>query len=162
MRLYTSRLLNNNQQAQLMQLWNKEYPEQLAYHELSEFRSYLDGLANVMHFLLIDNHELIKAWAFTFTREAERWFAIILDSSVQYQGYGTSLLNTLKTKEQILCGWVTDHNRYVKKDQTNYRSPLDFYLKNNFTICDQVRLETDKLSAAKIQWKSINVQSQET
>jgi hypothetical protein len=160
MRLYTSRLLNNNQQAQLMQLWNKEYPEQLAYCELSEFRSYLTGLANVMHFLLTDNDELIKAWAFTFTREAERWFAIILDNTVQGQGHGTSLLDILKTKEQILCGWVTDHNQYKKKDQTNYRSPLDFYLKNNFTICDQVRLKTDKLSAVKIQWKSISAQSQ--
>jgi GNAT superfamily N-acetyltransferase len=144
--------LDNNQLKQLLQLWNKEYPEQLVYQELSEFRSYLAGLTNVMHFLLADDHGLIKAWAFTFTREAERWFAIIVDSSVQYQGYGTSLLNTLKTKEQILYGWVTDHNRYVKKDQTNYRSPLDFYLKNNFTICDHIRLETDKLSAVKIQW----------
>lgn len=160
MLLYTSRFLNDSQQAQLMQLWNKEYPEQLAYHELSEFRSYLTGLVNVTHFLLTDNDERIKAWAFTFTREAERWFAIILDSSVQYQGYGTSLLNTLKTKEQILCGWVTDHDRYVKKDQTNYHSPLEFYVKNDFTICNQVRLETDKLSAVKIQWKSINAQSQ--
>jgi hypothetical protein len=162
MKLRTFRLLNDNQQAQLMQLWNKEYPEQLAYHELSEFRSYLTGLVNVTHFLLTDNDDLIKAWAFTFTREAEKWFAIILDSSVQYQRYGTSLLNILKAKEQILNGWVTDHNRYVKKDQTNYRSPLDFYLKNNFTICDQIRLETNKLSAVKIQWKNINAQSQET
>lgn len=162
MKLHTSRLLNDGQQAQLMQLWNKEYPEQLAYHELSEFRSYLTGLVNVTHFLFTGKDELIKAWAFTFTREAERWFAIILDNSVQSQGYGTSLLNALKTKEQILCGWVTDHNRYVKKDQTNYRSPLEFYVKNDFTICDQVRLETNKLSAVKIQWKNINAQSQET
>lgn len=152
--------LNSEQLKQIMMLWNKEYPEQLAYQELSEFRSYLTGLVNTTHYLLTDDHELIKAWAFTFTREAERWFAIILDSDVQYQGYGTDLLNTLKAKEQMLCGWVTDHNRYLKKDQANYRSPLEFYLKNDFTICNDVRLETDKLSAVKIQWKNINAQLQ--
>jgi hypothetical protein len=144
--------LNNEQLKQIMTLWNKEYPEQLAYQELSEFRSYLAGLVNTTHYLLTDDHELIKAWAFTFTREAERWFAIILDSDVQYQGHGTGLLNTLKSKEETLCGWVTDHNRYVKRDQTIYRSPLDFYLKNNFTIYNEIRLETNKLSAVKIQW----------
>lgn len=144
--------LNNEQLKQIMMLWNKEYPGQLAYQELSEFRSYLDGLVNTTHYLLTDDHGLIKAWAFTFTREAERWFAILLDSSIQYQGYGTGLLNTLKTKEEKLYGWVTDHNRYLKKDQTSYRSPVDFYLKNDFTICDHIRLETDNLSAVKIQW----------
>lgn len=160
MNLSTTTSLDNSQLQQLLQLWNKEYPEQLTYHELTEFRSYLAGLVHTTHFLLTDSHGLIKAWAFTFTREAERWFAIILDSSVQYQGYGTSLLNTLKTKEEKLHGWVTDHNRYLKRDQTNYRSPIDFYLKNDFTICGQVRLETDKLSAVKIKWKSISAQSQ--
>jgi GNAT superfamily N-acetyltransferase len=159
MNLSTTTNLDNSQLKQLLQLWNKEYPEQLAYSELSEFRSYLAGLANTTHFLLTDDHGLIKAWAFTFTREAERWFAIILDSSVQNQGYGTGLLNTLKVKEQILCGWVTDHNQYKKKDQSTYRSPLAFYLKNGFTTCDPVRLETDKLSAVKIQWKNATAQS---
>jgi GNAT superfamily N-acetyltransferase len=152
MKPFITKELNNEQLKQIMILWNKEYPEQLAYQELSEFRSYLAGLVNTTHYLLADDHGLIKAWAFTFTRQAGRWFAIILDDSVQYQGYGTTLLNTLKTKEEKLYGWVTDHNRYLKKDQTNYRSPLDFYLKNDFTICDHVRLETDNLSAVKIQW----------
>jgi hypothetical protein len=151
MKTLITKELNNEQLKQIMTLWNKEYPEQLAYQELSEFRSYLNGLVNATHYLMTEDHGLIKAWAFTFTREAERWFAILLDSSIQYQGYGTSLINTLKTTEQILCGWVTDHNRYLKKDQTKYRSPIDFYLKNDFTICDQ-RLETDNLSAVKIQW----------
>lgn len=160
MNLLTIPHLNNDQFKQLLQLWNKEYPEQLAYNELSEFRAYVEGLVNATHFLLTDECELIKAWAFTFTREGERWFAIILDNSVQYQGYGTDLLNTLKEQEQALCGWVTDHNQYKKKDQAAYSSPLAFYLKNKFTVCDEVRLETDRLSAVKIQWSRINAQSQ--
>ena len=156
MKLYTSLLLDNNQQEQLMQLWNKEYPEQLAYHSLSEFRAYLTGLTNTKHYLLIDSTGAIKGWAFTFIREADRWFALILDSTIQYQGHGTRLLNRLKQDEKVLNGWATDHDGYTRRDKSTYKSPAAFYLKNGFTMCEDIRLETEKMSALKIQWKSIN------
>ncbi len=153
MKPLTTTHLSTVQVQQLLLLWNKEYPEQLAYNDIAGFRSYLSGLTDPAHFLLFDEDSYIRAWAFTFTREAERWFAIILDESVQGKGVGTQLLSALKQNETCLNGWATDHDRYFKKDQTPYRSPIDFYLKNGFKLCDDVRLETEKLSAVKITWK---------
>lgn len=156
MNIYTPLLLDNNQQDQLMQLWNKEYPEQLAFNSLSEFRSYLKGLTNIKHYLLMDNPGTIKGWAFTFVREADRWFALILDSTIQYQGHGTRLLNRLKQDEKVLNGWATDHDRYTKRDKGTYKSPIVFYLKNGFMMCEDIRLETEKISAVKIRWDNTN------
>jgi GNAT superfamily N-acetyltransferase len=147
----TTNDLNNAYLQQLLLLWNKEYPEQLAYTDVSEFRSYLATLVNQQHVLVLDADDTISGWAFIFTREGERWFAVILDESVQGQGIGTALMNILKQNELCLNGWVTDHDRYLKKDQKPYRPPIDFYLKNGFTVSD-TRLETDKLSAVKITW----------
>jgi GNAT superfamily N-acetyltransferase len=152
MNLTTATALTNGQLSQLLELWNSEYPEQLGYADLNEFRSYVSALVNPVHFILADDDSRIKAWAFKFTRDGERWFAIILDGSIQRQGVGGKMLQGLTEAERSLNGWVTDHNRYIKKDKSTYPSPMDFYLKNGFVICPGVRLETDKLSAAKIRW----------
>lgn len=159
MNLTTATTLTNSQLMQLIELWNNEYPEQLAYAGLSEFRSYLDTLVNVTHFMLADDEGSIKAWAFKFTRDGERWFAIILDRTIQRRGVGGKMLQQLKEQEQVLNGWVTDHNRYIRKDQSTYQSPLAFYFKNGFVSRPDIRLETDKLSAAQIRWtRTIHVE----
>lgn len=152
MKLWTVTQLRQDQQLQLMQLWNREYPEQLGHKDISTFRSYLDGLTNATHYLLADDQEHVKAWAFTFTRNGDRWFAIILDRVVQGKGYGSFLLDQIKAKEQSLYGWVTDQGRYTRQDATPYPSPVAFYIKNGFRICDGDRLETEQLSAVKIHW----------
>ena len=144
--------LTEEQKVQIMNLWNKEYPAQLQYSSIEGFDSYLNNLLQPNHFLAIDDNDTLMGWAFSFTRENERWFAIIIDGSMQRQGLGTSLLNRLKENETVLNGWVTDHDRYMKKNGEQYHSPLQFYSRNNFIFCHDVRLETEKLSAVKIAW----------
>ncbi len=140
------------QRLQIFRLWNNEYPAQLGYSDLEGFEKYLAGLVNPINFILRKENVLL-AWAVAFDRDAERWFAIIVDSSTQKKGNGTLLLNTLKAEESSLCGWVTDHESYVKKDGSPYPSPLGFYLKNGFKVIDDVRFENEKLSAVKIMWQ---------
>ena len=153
MNIVTQQYLDPAQQQQLMELWNHEYPVQLAHSDASAFRSYLGTLIRLRHYLLQDDQQEIKGWAFTFTREGNRWFAIILDRSVQGKGYGSSMLTALKKHEESLRGWVTDHTGYKKADGTLYTSPLSFYFKNNFEACPDVRLETPALSALMIRWE---------
>lgn len=148
--------LENKHKASLFRLWNNEYPAKLAYVEMQQFEDYLAQLHNISHYLWFDNFENIQAWAFTFTREKARWFAILLDKNLQNKGIGTQLLNFLKTKENQLTGWVIDHSNDIKLDGTIYKSPLQFYIKNKFEIIENQRLETDKISAVKIKWKNKN------
>lgn len=135
-----------------MQLWNQEYPLQLKYKTIENLDGYLSSLTGADHFLYTGESGEILGWAFKFSRESVKWFAIILDSSIHKQGIGTLLLDQLKNHEAELSGWVVDHNDYTRANGETYISPLAFYLKNGFKILADQRLESPQLSAAKITW----------
>lgn len=134
-----------------MLLWNKEYPSQLAYKSMEEFEQYLKSLTEVLHLLIYDADTLI-GWAFKFTRESARWFAVIIDSQFQNRGLGANLLKEIKEGEASLNAWVVDHNNHHKLNGVAYLSPLDFYLKNNFKIDPTTRIANPGLSAVRIFW----------
>ena len=104
---------------------------------------------------MIDANKEIKGWYFDFIRNNEKWFAIILDSKIQGKGYGTKLLELAKQKENVLNGWVIDHNRDKKKNGASYISPMNFYLKSGFEKLAKNRLESEKISAVKIIWRKM-------
>ena len=153
MELIRTNKLSENWKLQILQLWNNEYPEKLNYKSVGAFEAYLENLVAPFHILLVDTDKNLKGWYFDFIREDEKWFAIIIDSSLQGDGYGTRLLNLAKEKEPVLNGWVIDRNEGVKYNGKPYRSPLEFYLKNGFQTIPEIRLELATLSAVKIQWK---------
>ncbi len=142
---------------QIMRLWNNEYPEQLRYADVEGFDNYLNNLQECHHLLAMNDSDNLVGWAFSFARDGERWFAIIVDGSLQGKGLGTTLLNRLKENEPTLNGWVTDHDRYVKANGEAYRSPLRFYLQNGFAVLPETRLEIENLSAVKIRWVNASV-----
>jgi hypothetical protein len=136
----------------LREIWNNEYPTRLHLKTLEDFDLYLNGLLNTKHYLLFDDSDEINGWAFTFLREEENWFAIILNHQTQGKGSGTFLINELKKNNYILNGWVTDHENEVKQNNEIYKSPMPFYIKNGFTILTEIRIENEKMSAVKINW----------
>lgn len=137
---------------ELSRLWNQEYPAQLMLESMEDFDQYLLELINVTHILYTGAGNEILGWAFKFTRNEAKWFAIILDGSIHQKGIGSLLLNHLKENETELNGWVIDHERYKKTDLKYYKSPVNFYLKNGFILREQERIESPKLSAVKIVW----------
>jgi len=141
------------QKEAILDLWNSEYPAQLKYNSLAEFENYLDGLSDKRHLLLITDAGEIAGWALNFLRNSEQWFAIILNRKIQRQGFGARLLDELKKNNTALNGWVVDHNNSPKSDGTVYPSPLAFYLKNGFTMQQDIRIKNEKLSAVKIEWR---------
>jgi len=153
MKIIQSAFLNFEQKETVFKLWNSEYPEGICYSEILEFEYYLRTLSNICHYLLINDKNQILGWAFTFIREDQKWFAIILNSKIHSQGYGTLLLDELKRKNSFLNGWVIDHSKEVKQNKETYNSPITFYIKNGFIINRDIRIENDKISAVKIMWK---------
>ncbi|WP_315053692.1 GNAT family N-acetyltransferase [Chryseobacterium indoltheticum] len=155
MKITTTHQLNQVQKEQVLQLWNNEYPEKLTYKNMAGFESYLEKLNEVKHFLLANNDEKIQGWAVTFKRENETWFAIILSENLHGKGWGTKVLNELKQNKKALNGWVIDHSNDKKRNGSFYKSPLEFYLKNDFEVLSDTRLELEIMSAVKIKWKKI-------
>ncbi len=153
MKIITYTQLNQDQKNSILSLWNNEYPKKLTHQSLESFENYLYNLEEPTHYLLYNEEDKIQAWAVTFVRENDIWFAIIVDEFLHGKGFGTQLLNLLKQNNLVLNGWVIDHNNDIKTNGDFYKSPLEFYMKNDFMIDPETRLELDIISAVKIQWK---------
>jgi len=153
MELIRTNHLSEDQKLQIFEIWNNEYPAKIAYKEISEFEAYLEKLADQHHILVLDENGHVKGWFFDFIREEDRWFAIIIDSSLHGKGIGSKILDLAKGSNTVLNAWVTDHNNDSKKNGQPYLSPLGFYVKNKFQVLSDIRMETDILSAVKIRWE---------
>jgi hypothetical protein len=153
MQIISTTYLTDSQKESAYNLWNNEYPQNLQYKNITEFDAYLNGLFEKKHYLLINEQEIIAAWALTFIRNAEKWFAVIINSEIHGKGYGTMILDEIKKDETQLSGWVIDHERDAKANGQKYRSPLIFYKKIHFDILPDCRLESETISAVKIVWK---------
>ena len=153
MKIIETQVLSLEQKDSLMQLWNNEYPAKLNLKTIEDFELYLNGLSETKHYLLFDDSDEIHGWTFTFLRENENWFAIILNSEIHGKGIGSLLMNEIKKNNTSLNGWVIDQENEIKHNATFYKSPLQFYIKNDFIVCSEIRIENEKLSAVKINWK---------
>ncbi len=147
-----STFLNPTEKLAIFKLWNQEYPKSLNYATMEEFDYYLAGLENLHHVLVKDEQNCILGWYIDFKRENEVWFAMILDASIHKKRIGSSLIEKAKKSNKTLNGWVIDRAEYLKSDGSIYKSPLGFYLKNDFKIFKKARLESPNISAVKIIW----------
>jgi GNAT superfamily N-acetyltransferase len=143
--------LQTDQLLQLMLLWNKEYPVSIAHNSFEDFETYLSTLSYCKHYLLEEN-KMIYAWGFEFDRNNERWFALIIDNAQQGKRIGSHLLNYMKQFNKQLNGWVIDHSNAKMSNGNYYRSPLAFYIKNDFQLISHQRIDKEAISAVKIQW----------
>ncbi|WP_348800153.1 hypothetical protein [Flavobacterium adhaerens] len=153
MKIIQTAILSLEQKQVLFELWNFEYPVKVTYSHISEFENYLNELPNKFHYLLLDDQKQVLGWTFTFTRDLDNWFVILIRSEIKGKGFGRILLNQLKKNNSALNGWVIDHDKNVKLNGEPYRSPLAFYIKNGFQVIEDIRLENDKISAVKIRFE---------
>lgn len=152
MRIITSNSLTKGQKETICFLWNREYPRQLAL-TIEGLEAFIGQSSDHVHYLVLDDANEIVGWAFTFYRDADRWFSILINSLYQRLGIGRMVLNVLKEKETRLNGWVIDHPHDIKQNGDSYESPLSFYLKNDFQVRPETRYENEKISAVKIEWR---------
>lgn len=143
--------LDAAQKKSVLKIWNDEYPEPLAYNRGAEFENYLRQLTNQMHLLLIEEGE-VRGWLMVFTRNQERWLALILARNLQGQGWGAKLLAKAKQEEKEINGWVINHDEFKKSDGRSYRSPVSFYQSNGFELLTD-KISNDKLKAVKMRWR---------
>ncbi len=152
MKIISLKELSKAQSEAIFHLWNNEYPRQLAHTTIEQQNAYLDRLEDKTHFLLLNNHNEISGWGLVFSRDGEKWFAMMISEKFQRQGFGTKLLTELKKGHQKLNGWVIEQNDYTKICGEKYTSPINFYLQNNFKLLKDIRFDSEQISVVKIQW----------
>lgn len=145
--------LTNSQKTTVLEIWNKEAPQNIAHHSLESFDKYLASLPDAMHTLIVDINKNIIGWFADFNRDGERWFAMLLNSNIHGKGLGSKLLTLAKENHKLLNGWVIDHGNDKLSNGMPYPSPISFYLKNDFETISDVRLELEHLSCVKIRWR---------
>ena len=143
--------LSAEEKERICVLWNNEYPQRLATNP-EALDIYFNKTTNHLHFLLLDESSAIAGWAYTFDRDGERWFSIIMDREYQGLGLGRLMMEKLQEVENSLCGWVTDHHEELLANGEYYRSPLHFYEKLGFNVQPEIRFESETMSAVKIWW----------
>jgi GNAT superfamily N-acetyltransferase len=145
-----TKILSENYFLQINHLWNNEFP--IALNE--RFPLLLNGIENYNHYFIENSDHLIIAWSVVFEKDNEKRFSIIVDSKYKSKGLGTLLINKLKSEYDLLFGWVIDHNDDMKINGENYISPMPFYLKHDFEILINIRIENDMIKAVMIKWSS--------
>ena len=149
----TTTKLTSLQKEQIRAIWDEVYPAQITHTSIISFEKYLIPLKKENHIMVLNNNNEVKGWLVTFDRDGDRWFAMLLDDTVQGQGIGSELMRRAQQQNRVLNGWVTDHNRYLRKDGKAYPSPLGFYIKKGFKILEE-RFEDKKLSLIKMRWET--------
>lgn len=155
MKYLTTKTLTDLQKQEIITLWNAEFVTTIRMAGLEDFEKFLSGLTQHQHLLMLNKRGVIKGWFFTFDREGQRWFAMIVSAELQGKGYGSLLIQKGKEGHSELNGWVVDSLDYKIENGTTYRPPLDFYQKNGFEIMPEVVQETPRLRTIKIRWSRI-------
>ena len=128
--IHQTGFLSAKQFSEINALWNEEYPLQLK----DRLALLLEDNTKTMHFYLLNEFEHIIAWSVLFEKEQDLRFSILVSRKHQKQGLGSALLTEMKKEDLVFSGWVIDHNSDLRSDGSNYLSPLNFYLKNAFSI----------------------------
>jgi GNAT superfamily N-acetyltransferase len=136
----------------LFALWNAEYPTVVHYSDVASFEQYLTSLENLKHrFYVVDNQ--IIGWCLSFVRNGNPWFGMIIDRNWQGRGLGSKFIQRSQAEQDEMHGWAVPTDHYLRSDGEQYKSPLDFYRKNGFTIHVEDKLKQGEFERVKIIWK---------
>jgi GNAT superfamily N-acetyltransferase len=125
----------------------------LAQPDINAFDQYLHTLSQINHILLTGTYGNVQGWLICFIRDGEQCFVMLLDASLQGQGWGSKMINLAKERHSELNGWVIDNDNEPRQNGKSYRSPIGFYRKCGFEIRNDIRIEKKKISGIKVIWK---------
>ena len=149
MNIHQTEFLSAKQFSEINALWNEEYPLKLK----DRLALLLEDNTKTIHFYLLDKFEQIIAWSVLFEKEQDLRFSILVSRKHQKQGLGSILLTEMKKENLAFSGWVIDHDSDLRSDGSNYASPLNFYLKNGFSIDESCRLNNEMIKAVLVRYK---------
>ena len=156
MKIFKTKILTDRQKEDINALWNSEYPVKLK----DRFPILLDGAAWHNHYIIEDLNASVIAWATDFEKENQVRFSIIVSSSHKGKGLGSALIDRLKAEHIEFYGWVIDHDDDVKLNGELYKSPMAFYLKHDFEVLNEQRIDSEMIKAVLIRWQENTLEKQ--
>jgi len=144
-------VLGSTELQALLQLWNAEYPRDIAMASENDLADYLSEFQKPRHHLYYHENGELMAWYCLFEREQIPWFVIIISRKAQGSGLGSSILRKAQMEESLLNGWAVEDSRYRRADGSIYPSPLPFYIKNGFRLTGKKPAESN-LNIVHILW----------
>lgn len=150
---YCDEWLSPDQKQSIIQLWNAEYPAAIQHQSVASFEAYLRKLSSQNHHIYYNEQNQVVAWFFTFVRDGELNFAMIVSREAQGQGLGASILRKAQETHSALNGWIVLGNEMQKADGSIYQSPRGFYEKLGFEIDESQIFETPQMKSVKFRWK---------
>lgn len=150
MKIFKTKILTDRQKEEINALWNNEYPAKLK----DRFPILLEGTAWHNHYIIEDSDASVIAWAVDFQKEKQVRFSIIVSSIYKGIGLGSALIDKLKAENHEFYGWVIDHDMDVKLNGEHYKSPMPFYLKHDFEILSEQRIDSEMIRAVLIRYSS--------
>lgn len=154
MKQHITKKMTEEQKAAVVQLMNNEYPEEFHVQGNAGLNAMLGPLDEKEYIMLTNEEGTILAWYLLFDYEGERWFIVILDKSIQRQGFGSQLIETAKSRADNLNGWVVTQSGLPLKDGRVYLEPFEFYQKHGFTINHDISWPVVACPTAKISWRA--------
>ena len=82
-------------------------------------------------------------------------FNMLVRRDFQRTGIGKQLLIKAKENFDELYGVVVPVNRYKRRDGTQYKTPIDFYKKNGFSLTGKKFTEYKVVQLVEIKWSTI-------
>ncbi len=149
MNIHQTEFLSAKQFSEINALWNEEYPLKLK----DRLALLLEDNTKTIHFYILDKFEQVIAWSVLFEKEQDLRFSILVSRKHQKQGLGSALLTEMKNEDLAFSGWVIDHDLDFRSDESNYMSPLSFYLKNGFSIDESCRLNNEMIEAVLVRYQ---------
>ncbi|MEY3844523.1 MAG: hypothetical protein RL293_945 [Bacteroidota bacterium] len=146
MKIHRGITLSANQLNEIDALWNAEYPLKLK----DRFKLLLTETTKTIHYYCTNESGQIIAWSVLFEKENDLRFSIIVATNYQKKGLGSALLTEMKKEGMAFSGWVIDHDTDLKSDETFYQSPINFYLKNGFSLDESCRLNNEMIKAVLV------------
>lgn len=153
MQFINSTILSEHQLSQLFLLWNNESPKVISYEKENDLKEFLANLTEPRH-VLIDKDKNVQGWFVDFLTNDERWFIVIINSSLKGKGYGSKIITKAKEINSELNGWIINTHEYSLVNGDTYIPPIAFYKKNGFEIFPEIIRKTDELITIKIRWQS--------
>jgi hypothetical protein len=149
MEIHRSETLPAKHAAEIDALWNTEYPLKLK----DRFALLLEDTTLTIHYFVLNQQDEIIAWSVLFEKENDLRFSIIISSNYQQKGLGSALLTEMKKEGMPFSGWVINHDTDLKSDETFYQSPINFYLKNGFSLDESCRLNNEMIKAVLVRYQ---------
>ncbi len=147
--------IQNDHIHQYIKINLSEYPKFTREIKFLKFKNFLNQNEERKIIIATSDEKLIGWLMVSFADKLGIYhFNMLVHRDFQRTGIGSKLLLNAKEHFNELYGVVVPVNRYKRRDGTQYRSPLEFYLRNGFQLTGKKFIGYKDVTMVEIKWSN--------